>query len=187
MPVTRLTPADYLTLLRLLLLPVLWAFALMGMTVSLGVGLAVAGLTDVLDGPVARFTGQSSRYGGQLDSVADILLMASIFWWLVLLRPGFFSANAVPLAVWAVIGSAAVIVTLVKFGRLGNLHLYSAKAAGVMGHLFAVWILVFGSYSPLFFWAAMSLAIVASSETLLVAVTRDRVDERVVSILSRPS
>lgn len=186
MPLSRLTPADSLTLLRLLLVPVLWIFAVTGMTVSLGVGLAVAGLTDVLDGPVARLTDQSSRYGAQLDSVADILLMASIFWWLVLLRPEFFSDNAAPLVVWAVIGSAAVIVTLVKFGRMGNLHLYSAKAAGVLGHLFAVWIILFGSYSPLFFWVAMSLAIVASSETLLVAVTRDQVDERVVSILSRP-
>ncbi len=184
MRTSRLSPADYLTLLRLLLVPVLWTFASTGMTIALGVGLAVAGLTDVLDGPVARVTEQSSRYGAQLDSLADILLMASIFWWLVLLRPEFFSHNAAPLVVWAVIGSLAVIVTLVRFGRLG-LHLHSAKAAGVLGHLFAVWIILFGSYSPAFFWIAISVAIVASSETLLVALTRDQVDEGVVSIFSR--
>lgn len=185
MRTSRLSPADYLTLLRLLLVPVLWVFAAMEMTLALGVGLAIAGLTDVLDGPVARVTEQSSRYGAQLDSLADILLMASIFWWLVLLRPEFFFDNAVPLVAWAVIGIVAVIVTLVRFGRLGNLHLYSAKAAGVLGHLFAVWIIVFGSYSPTFFWVAISVAIVASLETLLVALTRDQVDEGLVSIFSR--
>lgn len=185
MPTFRMTPADLLTSLRLLLVPVLWVLALLELPVALGVLLAVAGLTDVLDGPVARITGQSSRYGAQLDSLADILLMSSIFWWLVLLRPGFFLDNLVPLVIWAVVGSAAVIVTLVKFGRMGNLHLYSAKVAGVLGHLFAVWILTFGSYSSLFFGVAMGAAILASTETLLVALTRDRVTERIGSILER--
>ena len=82
-----MTPANYLSALRLALVPVLWVLALLELPFYLGVGLAVAGLTDVLDGPVARATGRTSRYGAQLDSLADILLMASIFWWLVLLRP----------------------------------------------------------------------------------------------------
>lgn len=182
MPASGLTPADYLSLSRLILLPVLWALALLDMPVHLGLLLAVAGLTDVLDGPVARWTGLSSRFGAQLDSLGDILLMASIFWWFVLLRPDFFADRLVPLVVWAVIGSAAVVVTLLKFGRVGNLHLYSAKAAGVLGHLFAVWIFVFDGYSDVFFTVAVSAAIVASTETLLVALTRDEVSEEVRSI-----
>ena len=185
MTIPRLAPADYLSLLRLLLVPALWALALAGRPVQLGIGLAVAGLTDVLDGPVARMTDRSSRYGAQLDSLADILLMASIFWWLFLLRPAFFTDNAVPLTIWALVGSAAVIVTLVKFGRMGNLHLYSAKAAGVLGHVFSVWIFLFGSYSPLVFGVVVGVAIVASAETLLVALTRDQVSERIGSILTR--
>lgn len=185
MRTNRLTPADVLTLARLLMVPILWVLALTVRSFYLGVGLAVAGLTDVLDGPVARRTGRSSRYGAQLDSVADILLMASVFWWLFLLRPEFFLDNAIPLVIWAVIGSAAVIATLVKFGRMANLHLYSAKAAGVLGYLFAVWILTFESYSSLFFGVAMGAAILASTETLLVALTRDRVTERIGSILER--
>lgn len=184
MRAARLSPADYLTVLRLTLIPVLWGLALMGETRALGVTLAVAGVTDVLDGPVARWTGISSRFGAQLDSVADILLMASIFWWFVLLVPEFFVENAIPLTVWAVIGIAAVVVTVVRFGRLGNLHLYSAKTAGVLGHLFAVWLFIFGDYHPLFFWAAVTVAILASTETLLVALTRDQVDEKIGSILT---
>ena len=178
-----LTPADQLTLLRLVLLPVLWALAFAGEARLLGLGLALAGLTDVLDGPIARITRSSSRFGAQLDSVADILLMASIFWWFVLLRPGFFVDHAIPLAVWAVVGVSALVVTLVRFGRLGNLHLYSAKLAGVLGHLFAVWLFVFGDYHPLFFGVTVTAAILAASETLVVALVRDQVDEKVGSIL----
>lgn len=182
--IKRLTPADYLSLVRVALLPVLWALALLEMPVHLGVVLAIAGLTDVLDGPVARWTGRTSRFGAQLDSLGDILLMASIFWWFVLLRPAFFMEHRVPLVIWAVIGSAAVVVTLVRFGRVGNLHLYSSKAAGVLGHLFAVWIFVFGSYSEVFFAVIAGAAILASTETLLVALTRDQVSERTRSIFT---
>lgn len=185
MKAARLTPADYLTLIRLLSVPVLWVFAVLGMELYLGIGLGLAGLTDILDGPVARITRRSSPLGGQLDSTADILLMGSIFWWFVLLEPTFFQDNAVPLIVWAVVGIAAVVVTYVKFGRVGNLHLYSAKAAGVLGYLFALWLFLTGGYHPLFFAVAVGVAILAASETLLVALTRDRISGRIGSILIR--
>jgi phosphatidylglycerophosphate synthase len=178
-------PADYLTLARLLSVPALWVLAWAGATFWLGVGLALAGLTDTLDGPVARYTGRTSRIGGQLDSAADILLMASIFWWFVLLTPEFFLDNATPLVIWAMIGTVSVLATYIKFGRLGNLHLYSAKTAGVVGYLFAVWYFVVGDYSPLFFAVAVTLAIVASTETLLVALLRREPGHRIGSILIR--
>lgn len=179
-------PADYLTLLRLLSVPVLWALAAAEATVWLGIGLAVAGLTDALDGPVARRTGLSSRFGGQLDSLADIILMVSIFWWLVILAPEFFLDNATPLVAWAVIGTVSVLVTYVRFGRLGNLHLYSAKAAGVLGYVFVVWLFVFGAHSQVLFVLAVTAAILGAAETLLVGLTRSRVGERARSILFRP-
>ncbi len=182
----QLAPADYLTLPRLLSVPVLWALASLESTLWLGIGLALAGLTDVLDGPVARYTGKSSEYGGQLDSTADILLMASIFWWFVLLTPEFFLDNATPLVIWAVIGTVAVMATYIKFGRVGNLHLYSAKTAGVLGYLFAVSYFVFGSYSQVFFMVVAIVAILAATETLLVALTRDRAGDATGSILLRP-
>jgi cardiolipin synthase (CMP-forming) len=181
----RPTPADGLTMVRFAAVPVLWLFAFLDRPVYLGIGLALAGLTDVLDGPVARLTRRSSRIGSQLDSVADILLMGSIVLWLIWLHPAFFRANAVPLLIWIGIGSIALLVTFVRFGRLGDLHLYSAKAAGVMGYVFVVWLFLTGQHNPALFAVAVGLAILGATETLLVALTRDRVDEKVGSILIR--
>lgn len=181
---SQLTPADMLTLVRLVALPALWALAYLELTLYLGIGMAIAGLTDVVDGPVARMTHRSSRYGSQLDSIADILLMGSIIIWIVMLHPDFFRDNALPLLVWVTIGCAGLVVTLIRFGRVGDLHLYSAKAAGVVGYVFAVWLFVLGDYNRVFFVVAIGLAIVAATETLLVALTRDRVDERVRSIFN---
>jgi cardiolipin synthase (CMP-forming) len=182
----RPTPADALTILRLVAVPVLWVLAALKLQMHLGIGIALAGITDVLDGPVARRTGRSSRFGSQLDSVADLVLMGSIVAWIAWLHPGFLRANLVPLAAWAVIGTSALLATWVRLGRVGNLHLYSAKAAGVVGYVFVVWLFVLGDYSPAFFAVAVGLAIVAATETLLVAVTRRDADEKLVSIFSRP-
>jgi phosphatidylglycerophosphate synthase len=51
---TRWRPADALTSLRLLLVPLTVVLALLGLGRLVGVGLVVAGLTDFLDGPRAH-------------------------------------------------------------------------------------------------------------------------------------
>lgn len=182
----RPSPADHLTAARLLSLPLLWALALTGHGVALGIGLALAGLTDVLDGPVARRTGRSTRFGSQLDSIADVLLMGSAVVWMALLRPEFFAENATSLLIWLGIGLAALAAAWVRLGRLGDLHLYSAKAAGVIGHLFAVWLFVFDEYSPVFWAVTIGLAILAASETLLGALLRRPGDRWKGTVLNRP-
>ena len=168
----RPSPADHLTATRLLALPVLWALALTGRDTALGVGLAIAGLTDVLDGPVARRTGRSTRFGSQLDSIADLLLMGSVVAWMAVLRPAFFGDNFRLLGLWLVIGLASLLVTWVRLGRFGDLHLYSAKAAGVLGHLFAVSLFVFDGYSRAFWAITIGMALVAATETLIAAAVR---------------
>jgi phosphatidylglycerophosphate synthase len=182
----RPSPADRLTAIRLLALPILWALALTRRPVALGIGLFLAGLTDVLDGPVARRTGRSTRFGSQLDSVADLLLMGSAVLWIALLRPEFLAEKAAPLLVWAGIGLAALVVSWVRLGRIGDLHLYSAKTAGVVGHLFAVWLFVFDDYHPAFWLVAISLAIVAATETLIGAIIRRPGEQWTGTILNRP-
>lgn len=182
---SRPSAADHLTAARLLALPVLWALALTNRAVALGIGLALAGTTDVLDGPVARRTGRSTRFGSQLDSIADMLLMGSTVVWMALLRPGFFSDNAAALLVWLGIGLAALLVTWLRLGRLGDLHLYSAKAAGVVGHVFAVWLFVFDDYSPIFWAVTIGLAMLAATETLIAGALRRPGDTWRGTVLSR--
>jgi cardiolipin synthase len=75
---TALTPANQLTLLRMLLIPV---FALLVIYGYMGPALSVfliAALTDALDGLLARRTGQTTL-GAWLDPVADKLLVATMF------------------------------------------------------------------------------------------------------------
>ena len=81
----RTTP-NVLTLSRICLAPFLVAAILAG-HYALGFGLfAAAGLTDALDGLLARVLKQRSVLGEYLDPVADKLLLSTLF--LVLLHKG---------------------------------------------------------------------------------------------------
>ena len=93
---TVLTPANQLTLLRMLLIP---AFVILLVYGHLGWALAVfvtAGVTDALDGLIARWSGQYSSIGAWLDPMADKLLLVTTF--VVLTLPGLGLAN--PFPVW---------------------------------------------------------------------------------------
>jgi cardiolipin synthase len=74
-----LTPANQLTLLRMGLAPLLVVLVLAReMPWALAV-FVVAGLTDLLDGLVARRSGQASPLGAMLDPVADKVLLTACF------------------------------------------------------------------------------------------------------------
>jgi cardiolipin synthase len=73
------TAPNLLTLMRICLTPFLVA-AILESRFALGFGLFVAaGLTDALDGPLARKLKQRSMLGQYLDPVADKLLLSTLF------------------------------------------------------------------------------------------------------------
>ena len=92
---TALTAANQLTLLRMLLIP---AFVILVVYGHLGWALVVfatAGITDGLDGLIARRSGQKTRLGAWLDPMADKLLLVTAF--VVLTVPGLGLANRLPI------------------------------------------------------------------------------------------
>ena len=93
---TALTPANQLTLLRMLLIP---AFVILVVDEQLGWALIVfvtAGVTDGLDGLIARWSGQKTQLGAWLDPMADKLLLMTTF--ILLTLPGLNLSNRLP--VW---------------------------------------------------------------------------------------
>jgi cardiolipin synthase len=91
-----LTPANQLTLLRMLLIPVFAICVIYGYVGTALIVFSVAGLTDMLDGLIARRTGQKTTLGAWLDPMADKLLLVTTF--VVLTLPLAHLANRLP--VW---------------------------------------------------------------------------------------
>ena len=90
---TVLTAANQLTLLRLLLVPVFALCMLYGRPGWALVVFAVAGVTDALDGFIARHTGPTT-VGAWLDPMADKLLLATMFVMLTLPGLGLVGADS---------------------------------------------------------------------------------------------
>jgi cardiolipin synthase len=109
------TAPNLLTLIRICLAPFLVAAILEGHYL-LGFSLFVAaGLTDALDGTLARWLKQRSTFGAYLDPVADKLLLSTLF--LVLMYKGLMP----------------VTVTVLVFGRDVGILLVSALLYAAAG------------------------------------------------------
>jgi cardiolipin synthase (CMP-forming) len=109
---TALTPANQLTLLRMLLIPV---FALLVIYGYMGAALAVflvAGLTDAFDGLLARRSGQKTTLGAWLDPVADKLLVATMFIVLTLPLPHLVATIPVWLTVLVLSRDIGIVATV---------------------------------------------------------------------------
>jgi len=112
MAMTVLTAANQLTLLRLLLVPVFVLCMLYSWPGWALVTFIVAGLTDALDGLIARRTGQLTTLGAWLDPMADKLLLVSTF--VMLTLPGLNSVNRFPvwLTVLVISRDVAIVMTV---------------------------------------------------------------------------
>jgi cardiolipin synthase len=129
--VRNLTLANQMTMLRIALIPAFVLFEIYG---QLGAGLLVfmvAGLTDALDGLIARRTGQRTSLGAWLDPMADKLLLLSTF--IVLTIPSMPFVNHLPVWLTVVVISRDVVivgvVAVVTFGIWVSLALTLVSSA----------------------------------------------------------
>jgi cardiolipin synthase len=105
-----LTLANQVTLFRMLLIP---AFVILVVYGHLGWALivfATAGITDAVDGLLARRSGQKTSLGAWLDPMADKLLLVTTF--VVLTLPGLGLANRLPIWLTVLIISRDVVIVL---------------------------------------------------------------------------
>jgi phosphatidylglycerophosphate synthase len=178
----RYVPNQF-TALRLLLVPVLWALALTGQWFAVGIGLAVCFWSDFADGFAARRLGQASAFGSDFDSKVDSLIGPSAIAWIVMYQPDAFLDNLWIAVAWLAITYASTLVGLLKFRRMDNLHLQSARIAAVVQYAFVVAVFVAPPYEPVLLYLAAGMGIVASLESLLLQLTQRHVKEGMGSLL----
>jgi cardiolipin synthase len=133
---------------------------------------AAAGLTDMLDGLLARRSGQQSSLGAWLDPMADKLLAVSTF--VVLTVPGLGLAN--PLPIWltvliitrdVVIVATVAIVNLAVGQRTFRPSIWGkiATATYMLTVVVAMFFNFLGYHSrivDLFIWASLAITLISS-------------------------
>ncbi|WP_273193296.1 CDP-alcohol phosphatidyltransferase family protein [Bifidobacterium tibiigranuli] len=125
------------------------------------------GMSDILDGLLARILKQESDLGAKLDSIAD---MAFVFSVLIAIVP----AVAIPMWLWicvviiASIRMAAYLIGYKKYHVFSACHTYANKATGGLlfcAPVFVYWLGITPAGIILCLFAALS-----SCEELLIAV-----------------
>ena len=93
----------------------------------------ICGLSDGIDGTIARKMGTSSEFGARLDSVSDILFYLVMF---IKLMPVLW--GGLPAWLWFIVGAvlavrlAAYGIALVKYHRMAAIHTYLNKVTGAL-------------------------------------------------------
>ena len=175
----RWNPADTVTSVRMaaslvmLALPLRSAWFLAVYT--------LAGLTDVLDGWLARKTGTVSEFGARLDSMADL-----VFYGVLLLRLFPVLRQALPAAIRYVVAAVVLVrlvayaVAAVKYHRFASLHTWLNKLTGGAAFLLP-YVLVLSS-GVTYSWFVCILALAASAEELAIHLCRNeyRADRKTI-------
>src|ERR1700732_112081 len=113
-----------LTWLRILMLPgccVLYSLPFWWAHPAAGVGFALAGITDTLDGYFARKLGLTSRLGAFLDPVADKLIVAAALVLIVSADPRWFIAIMATVIIGREIAVSALREWMAEIGARGRI------------------------------------------------------------------
>ena len=113
-----LTIANILTIFRMVMIPLLITLILSNHPIGAFAVFVLAGVTDALDGLLARWLKQSSRLGAFLDPTADKLLMTACF---IILSipdhpkslPDYEAANHIPIYLTIVTISRDVFIVMI--------------------------------------------------------------------------
>ncbi len=127
----------------------------------------LGGVTDLLDGFIARTAKCTSELGAKLDSAADLSFYAVM---LIKLLPEI--AARLPWQIWLYVGGvfavriASYLAAAIRHGRFASLHTYLNKITGLSLYLvpFVLELKFFFQYCVVL----CSIAMIASSEELII-------------------
>ncbi|MGH7323333.1 MAG: CDP-diacylglycerol--glycerol-3-phosphate 3-phosphatidyltransferase [Candidatus Rokuibacteriota bacterium] len=163
--------ANSLTILRIVLIPVFVTLLVYRWSGLALVVFAVAAVTDLLDGWVARRQGVASRLGAFLDPMADKLLLTASFVTLTYLKALPFWITAVVLSRDIILIVGALLVHMVG-GRIDPQPTWAGKAATFFQILTVLTVLLSRDFHlplvpMLFVWLAAIFTVLSGCQYLI--------------------
>jgi CDP-diacylglycerol--glycerol-3-phosphate 3-phosphatidyltransferase len=142
----------------------------------------LGGLSDLLDGYIARKTKTMSKMGARLDSIADFIMVAVLFVKLIpVLRIPYVIYGWILLI--AVIRFLSMLIVMRKFHTLAILHTYTNKATGITLFFFP---LLYQKINIMILSTIICvLASISAVEELLIHITSGKLIEDRKSFFTR--
>jgi len=124
------------------------------------------GITDYLDGLIARAWNQVSDFGSMLDSVADLAYYISTAYFMIVLFPEYIMPNLPSLyGMFALLG-LSIVVSKIRAGRILFLHTHLSRLNGVL--VFFAFILSFYLNTTFFIATIIAIYYLAFTEVILI-------------------
>jgi Phosphatidylglycerophosphate synthase len=141
----------------------------------------ICGLSDVLDGMIARRMRTCSQFGAALDSVSDALFIGII---LFVIIPYVHCSHWMLLwiGVIALVRCISLAVGFLKYHKLAFLHTYANKATGLLLFFAPFLINQFGMTAA--FWLVCCPASISAIEELMINLASKKLDRDISSIFA---
>lgn len=143
--------ADWFSFYRILAIPFLLAFLLMGNRELFTWFLLVSYSTDAIDGYLARSLKIVSARGSQLDSIGDQATLVVGLFGLLVFENQFIRENFLLIIIAFVPYLIQMAIAFWKYGKTTAFHTYLAKISAILQAVFILWTLFFGPVYWLFY------------------------------------
>ena len=144
----------------------------------------VIGVTDKLDGTLARYLNQTTALGAKLDTVADMVFYPLIALWLYRFESGvvgeWWNLIYFLLALYFV----KMIVGRMKFGYIPAFHTIGAKTFSASLYFFMILSILSPEFAKTIFPLLCVIGYINQLEETYILLTRDSVDENIKSVFS---
>lgn len=134
----------------------------------------LCGISDVLDGYIARKTNTQSVTGARLDSVADFLFTIVIFAFFIITFGDIVLRFWMLPVVVACIRIVNIIIVRLRYSTFAILHTYGNKIAGLF--LFFLPIVYTYTDNSLYLWIVFTVALLSSLEEMLIHLINKTLD-----------
>lgn len=128
----------------------------------------ICGVSDIMDGIIARKTGTTSMFGAKLDSVADMVMdivLLFVFYKIV----NFEFKVIIWIFLIAFIRLASMIAAVKKYKTFASIHTYGNKTTGIL--LFGFPILLFYIEINSLIYFICAVASISAIEELIIQLT----------------
>lgn len=172
---------NQITLLRILLIPFLVYLSYVKNITVLLVLYGIAGLTDFLDGFIARKFSMTTNFGAKLDNIADDLLGILTIFLLYLVVPGVIEKYLVIIVILVIMVILRAFIIAIKFKNSTRLHLYTGKTAVTLIYVSFFSILLL-NYS-LVLVITFGVLFIALTEELIILLSQKKINPDIKSVL----
>ena len=140
----------------------------------------VTGITDLLDGMIARLSHTASALGARLDSIADLF-----FYTVTLIKLLPILWRTLPGFIWIIVGATlfsrlfSYVIAAIKFNRFAAHHTWLNKITGLL--VFAIPYFLITPFAALYCFIVCSAGVLSTAEDLYIHITSDEYDENIKS------